>query len=268
MLLRTPPGLQYNTPMHIISLQSGSNGNCIHVEAGGIKLLFDAGISGIRAKERLAQYGRDISDVDAVLISHDHVDHSRSMGIFHRKFGLPIYTTAKTYHTANRYGLGEIEDLRHFTTGETLPFGRVTVETIATPHDGVDGVVFVVDDGKHRLGILTDLGHVFGDLEGVIGSLDAVLLESNYDPDMLANSPYPKFLKERIEGPSGHISNFEAAEALKLSASKRMKWVCLAHLSEDNNTPALAVQTHRRILGKRLPIFVATRYEASDMMEV
>ena len=144
------------------------------------------------------------------------------MGIFHRKFGLPIYATAKTSGAASRYGLGEIEDLRHFAAGETLQFGRVTVETIWTPHDGVDGVVFVVDDGQRRLGILTDLGHVFTALEAVIGSLDAVLLESNYDPDMLANGPYPEFLKQRIEGPGGHISNFEAAEVLKSSASKRM----------------------------------------------
>jgi phosphoribosyl 1,2-cyclic phosphodiesterase len=252
--------------MYVISLQSGSNGNCIYVEAGDVKLLFDAGISGSRAKERLARHGRDVSDVDAVLISHDHVDHSRCMGIFHRKFNLPIYTTVKTYQAANRYGLGAIEDLRHFSAGDTLQFGPVTVETIATPHDGVDGVVFVVDDGKHRLGVLTDLGHVFGDLEGVIGSLDAVLLESNYDPDMLANGPYPDFLKERIEGPGGHISNFEAAEVLK--STRRMKWACLAHLSEDNNTPALAVETHHRILGQRLPILVATRCEASGVMEV
>ena len=91
--------------MHVISLQSGSNGNCIYVEAGGVKLLFDAGISGSRAKERLAQHGRDIASVDAVLISHDHVDHSRCMGIFHRKFGLPVYVTTKTYRAASRYGL-------------------------------------------------------------------------------------------------------------------------------------------------------------------
>lgn len=254
--------------MRVISLQSGSNGNCIYVEAGGVKLLFDAGISGSRANERLAQHGRDVSGVDAVLVSHDHVDHSRCMGIYHRKFGLPIYATAKTYRAANRYGLGEIGDLRHFRSGETLRFGKVTVETISTPHDGVDGVVFVVDDGKHRLGVLTDLGHVFADLEAVIGSLDAVLLESNYDPDMLANGPYPEFLKERIEGPAGHISNFEAAEVLKSSASQRMKWVCLGHLSRDNNTPKLALATHRKILGGRLPLFVATRYEVTDVMEV
>jgi phosphoribosyl 1,2-cyclic phosphodiesterase len=254
--------------MHVISLQSGSNGNCIYVETDGVNLLFDAGISGSRAQERLARHGRDIAGVDAVLISHDHVDHSRSMGIFHRKFSLPIYATTKTYLAASRYGLGEIEDLRHFAAGEALQFGRVTVETISTPHDGVDGVVFVVDDGKHRLGILTDLGHVFSGLESIIGSLDAVLLESNYDPDMLANGPYPEFLKERIEGPGGHISNLEAAEVLKSNATERMQWVCLAHLSQDNNTPALAVKTHQRIFGKRLPILVATRYEASDVMQV
>jgi phosphoribosyl 1,2-cyclic phosphodiesterase len=254
--------------MRLISLQSGSNGNCIYLEADGVKLLFDAGISGSRAQQRLASHGRDITDVDAVLISHDHVDHSRSMGIFHRKFGLPIFVTAKTYRAASRYHLGEIDDLQYFTAGETLRFGRVTVETFATPHDGADGVVFVVDDGQHRLGVLTDLGHVFSDLEGIVGSLNAVLLESNYDPEMLAHGPYPAFLKERIEGPGGHISNFEAAEVLKSSTSPRMKWACLAHLSKDNNTPELAVKTHRQVLGKRLPIWVATRYGASQVMEV
>ena len=165
-------------------------------------------------------------------------------------------------------GLGRSATCSTSCAGETLRFGKVVVETIPTPHDGVDGVVFVVDDGKHRLGILTDLGHVFSDLADVIGSLDAVLLESNYDPDMLANGAYPDWLKERIEGPGGHISNFEAAELLRAAASKRMKWACLAHLSHDNNTPDLALETHREILGDRLPLFVATRYEPSGVMEV
>jgi phosphoribosyl 1,2-cyclic phosphodiesterase len=254
--------------MQVISLQSGSNGNSIYVEANGVRLLFDAGISGSRAQERLAQHGRDIADVDAVLISHDHVDHARSMGIFQRKFGLPVYVTAETHRAARRHKLGEIEDIGHFSAGEALRFGKVVVQTIATPHDGVDGVVFVVDDGKHRLGVLTDLGHVFSELEDIIGSLDAVLLESNYDPDMLATGPYPEWLKERIEGPGGHISNPESAELLLKAASKRMKWACLAHLSQDNNTPDVAVETHSQILGKRLPIYVATRYEATEVFDV
>ena len=254
--------------MRIISLQSGSNGNCIYVEADGVNLLFDAGISGSRVRQRLAFHGLDTAGVDAVLISHDHVDHSRNMGVLHRKFQLPIYVTAKTYKAASRYELGEINDLRHFRSGEVLRFRKVKVETIPTPHDSVDGVAFVVDDGKHRLGILTDLGHVFNDLEDIIGSLDAVLLESNYDPEMLSRGRYPEWLKKRIEGPGGHISNIEAAETLQSASSKRMKWVCLAHLSQDNNSPALALATHRRILNNRLPLFVATRHKSSDVMEI
>ena len=254
--------------MKIISLQSGSNGNCIYVEADGVKLFFDAGISGSQVRERLALHGRDVDEVAAVLISHDHADHCRNMGILNRKFGLPVYATAATCGAADRYDLGEIDDLRHFTAGESLRIGKVTVETISTPHDAEDGVVFVVDDGKHRLGILTDLGHVFSGLGDVIGSLDAVLLESNYDPDMLANSSRPDWLKERIAGPAGHISNIEAAELLLASASKRMKWACLGHLSEDSNTPKLALATHRKVSGDRMPLFVATRYEVSAVMEI
>lgn len=254
--------------MRVISLQSGSNGNCIYVEAGDRRLLFDAGLSGSQARQRLASHGRDIGDVDAVLISHDHSDHARSMGIFHRKFGMPVYATAKTYRAACRYQLGAIADLRHFTAGEILQWGQVSVETIATPHDGVDGVAFVVDDGHRRLGILTDLGHVFDALKDVIESLDAVLLESNYDPDMLATGPYPDFLKKRVAGPHGHLSNVEAAEVLNARASRRLKWACLAHLSEQNNTPALAVKTHHQVLGRRLPIYVASRYRVGDVLEV
>jgi len=260
--------LWYNTPMRVISLQSGSNGNCVYVEADGVKLLFDAGISGSQVQDRLALHDLDANAVDAVLISHDHADHSRNMGILNRTFGLPIYATAKTYGAAERYALGEIGDLQHFQSGETLSFGKIHVETIPTPHDAEDGVVFVVDDGKHRLGIMTDLGHVFNGLGDVIASLDTVLLESNYDPDMLANSSYPDWLKKRIAGPAGHISNFDAAELLRTASSKRMRWACLGHLSRDSNTLELALATHRKILGNRLPLFVATRHEVSGVMEI
>ena len=254
--------------MKVISLQSGSNGNCVYVEANGVKLLFDAGITGNLVQERLAVHGRAVEGVDAVLISHDHIDHCRSMGMLNRRFGLPIYATAKTVEAAKRHAPGEIGDLRYFASGETIKFGQVTVETIRTPHDAEDGVVFVVDDGKHRLGIMTDLGHVFDGLGDVVASLDAVLLESNYDPELLANCARPEWLKKRISGPEGHISNFEAAELLNAAASKRMQWACLGHLSEENNTPRLALATHREILGDRLRLLVATRYEASGVMEI
>lgn len=256
---------RYNSRMQVVSLQSGSNGNSIYVESGDVRLLFDAGLSGGQARERLAQHGRDITAVTAVLISHDHADHSRSLGIYQRKFGLPVFMTPRTLDAARlKYKLGTLGKVHHFQAGAALRFGAVSVETIPTPHDGVDGVAFVVDDGRHRLGILTDLGHVFPGLPAVVASLDAVLLESNYDSAMLASGPYPAFLKQRIRGPGGHISNVEAAQLIASAASSRLQWACLAHLSHDNNTPDLALSTHRRILGDRLPLHVATRYAASD----
>lgn len=254
--------------MEVIALQSGSNGNCVYIEAGGRRFLIDAGISGKQAQSRLARHGLNIANVDALLISHDHADHSRSMGVYHRKFGLPVYVTEKTFQSAGRYALGAMDAPCHFTAGETLSFGGVTVETIPTPHDGVDGVAFVIDDGRHRLGILTDLGHVFQELKDVLRTLDAVLLESNYDPDMLAHGYYPEFLKQRIAGPGGHISNVESAHLLRSVAGRRLKWACLAHLSHDNNTPELAMKTHLRIVGQSLPIHVATRYHATDLMRI
>jgi phosphoribosyl 1,2-cyclic phosphodiesterase len=255
--------------MNVISLQSGSNGNCIYVEADGVRLLFDAGISGIQAEERLAASGRDIRQVDALLISHDHRDHAQSLGIFQRKYGLPVCVTGKTLSVArSKCNLGTLGDVSHFHSGGTLLFGRIMVETIPTPHDGADGVAFVVDDGHRRLGILTDLGHVFRNLTDVLRTLDAVVLESNFDPDLLADGPYPVFLKRRIRGPHGHLSNREAAEMLASSAGDRLQWACLAHLSEENNSPDLALSTHRDVLGDHLPLYVASRYAATDVMEV
>jgi phosphoribosyl 1,2-cyclic phosphodiesterase len=253
----------------MISLQSGSNGNCYYVEAGCSRLLFDAGISGRQAELRLSSHGRDIRSVDAVIISHDHCDHARCLGIYQRKFGLPVFVTEPTLEAAGAYNnLGSVTRVSHFTAGRALQFGDVVVETIPTPHDASDGVVFVVDDGQRRLGILTDLGHVFDSLDTVLESLDAVLIESNYDVEMLDNGPYPEFLKRRIRGPGGHLSNVEAAGLLNAAADGRLQWACLAHLSEENNAPETALQTHRDILGNRLGLCVASRYEASEVLEV
>ena len=255
--------------MIAISLQSGSNGNSIYVEADGVKLLFDAGISGIKAEERLAMHGRDIRKVDAVIISHDHADHICCAGVFQRKYGLPVYATRQTIAAGNaRCSLGKMNDICHFDSGEKIKFGKVSVQTIPTPHDGEDGVAFVVEKGSKRLGILTDLGHVFKGLNEIIYSLDAVFIESNYDPEMLENGPYPPFLKKRIQGPGGHISNIEAAQLLSSSAKKGLKWVCLAHLSEQNNHPEIALLTHQAILNKTHPLYVANRYTVSEILTV
>lgn len=253
--------------MLAIALQSGSNGNCIFVEAGGVRLLLDAGISGLQAERRLAAFGRDIRKVHGLIISHDHRDHIQCAGVFQRKFHIPLFATEKTL-AAGRGSLGKLTDLRTFRRGQKLLFGDVAVETIPTPHDGADGSAFVIDDGRRRLGIFTDLGHVFAGLKEAMASVDAAMLESNYDPEMLANGPYPYFLQQRILGPGGHISNAESAELVRQCAGTRLKWLCLAHLSEQNNTPKLALATHRKRHGSRWPLHVASRYEATGPFEV
>ena len=256
--------------MIAISLQSGSSGNCIYVETPGVRLLFDAGITGVQAAERLAAHGRDIRKIDAVIISHDHGDHIRHAGVFQRKYGLPIYVTPATLAAAaSRCTLGKLKDVRHFRSSGKLCFGDVQVHAVPTPHDGADGSVFVVEAGPKRLGIMTDLGHVFQGLAHLVSSLDAVFLESNYDPDMLASGPYPAYLKQRIKGPKGHISNLEAAELLQRAAeARRLKWACLSHLSEQNNSPDVALMTHRAVLSGCITLYTADRYRASEIFTV
>ena len=253
--------------MITISLQSGSNGNCIYVEAGSVRLLFDAGISGKRAKFRLQARDRDPHQCDALIVSHDHTDHSRSIGVFQRKFDLPVYVTASALARV-RGRLGPLGEVHHFEPSDRLRFGDVDVETIPTPHDGVDGVAFVVHHDGRQLGILTDLGHPFPALGEVLSRLDAVYLESNYDPEMLDRGPYPPALKARIRGPRGHLSNVEAARLVADHAGDRLQWLALAHLSEHNNVPELAVETHRKVIGNGLPIEAMSRYEVGPLLAV
>ena len=248
------------------SLQSGSIGNSIYVEAGAVRLLFDAGISGKQAEGRMGVHGRDIREVTAVILSHDHHDHVRCAGVYQRKFGLPVYVTRRT-RQAIRCELGPMHDVRTFRAGEALGFDGVTVHTVRTPHDAADGVAFVVEHEGKRLGILTDLGHPFSGLRETLAGVDAAYLESNYDPGMLESGGYPAELQARIRGAGGHLSNEESA-ALVREARRSLGWVALAHLSEENNSPEVAVETHRRDVGRAFPFAVASRYGVGEVMEV
>ena len=255
--------------MEVIALQSGSSGNCIFVESGDTRVLFDAGISGRQAEQRLAEYGRDIRDVDALVVSHDHRDHAQGIGVFQRKYGIPVHISPDTLVQVKRkIGIGQLHEVHYFNSGSRIEINQLTIETVPTPHDAVDGVGFVVDDGARRLGILTDLGHLFDSLDAVVASLDAVVLESNHDLEMLNSSHYPASIKRRIGGQRGHISNVDAAELLSRSASSSMKWACLAHLSEECNTPQVALDTHHELLGHAFDLHYAPRDRAGELMVV
>jgi phosphoribosyl 1,2-cyclic phosphodiesterase len=252
--------------MMTFSLQSGSNGNAIYVEAADVRLLFDAGITGRQASQRLATHARAIRDVQAVIVSHHHSDHTRYVGVYQRLSRLPIYVTPATHRSIAPY-VGGLREVRHFRPGDRLEFGPVTVHTLPTPHDAAESVAFIVECEGRRLGIFTDLGHPFAGLAQALTDVHALYLESNYDPQMLADGFYPPALKARIRGDGGHLSNDEAAELLRRFA-RRPLWVALAHLSEQNNRPELALQTHRRQLGCDYPLTVASRYRVSELFRV
>jgi phosphoribosyl 1,2-cyclic phosphodiesterase len=301
----------------MISLQSGSNGNCIFVESCGVRLLIDAGLTGDSTVNRLSQFGIDVCSIDGVLISHDHVDHVNCAGVLYRKFQLPIWITPKTYErAASQHRLGQIDDLNFFQSGERLIFGKISVTTLRTAHDAVDGVCFVVDDGDCRLGVMTDLGRTksiasvlrndnsdsrvlvdegvnkisknvgmgqryfsgFDEeseysalgsdyYEGVISTLDGLFIESNFDIGMLSSGRYSRELQSRIRGRGGHLSNLEAAKLIK-TAGKKLRWACLGHISKENNTHDVVLDTHREILGSKFPLSIATRYETSEILEL
>jgi len=200
-------------------------------------------------------------------VSHEHSDHVRCAGVYHRKYGLPVYMTKPTYR-ASQYCLGRVDGVQYFDAGQSWCFGRVTVYSLRTAHDAVDGVAFVVECGQRRLGILTDLGHPFTGLQQILESVDAAYLESNYDPHMLETSDYPRALKRRISGQGGHISNDEAATLLRQCSRQRPNWIAVAHLSQDNNRPKLAMDAQRRAVGASYPVYHASRDEVSDVWQV
>lgn len=253
--------------MITFSLQSGSNGNSIYVEADGVRLLFDAGISAREIMGRLARHDRNPRDLTAIIVSHEHTDHVRGVGVVQRKFNVPVFMTLPTQR-ALAQNVGPLADVRLFLSGDTLEFGPVRVRTIRTPHDAVDGVVFVVEHGGRRLGIFNDLGHPFDALRAALAECDAAYLESNYDPALLAASGYPPQLKARIRGAGGHISNDEAAELLRSCGPRRGAWVALSHLSEVNNRPALALAASRRSLGELYHLSVAGRDGVTSVLPV
>lgn len=229
--------------------------------------MFDAGISSVEADRRLAVFGRDMRDVDALIISHDHGDHVRHAGVYQRKHGLPVFITQKTFgHALKKHNLGKLDNIHYFSAGEEIRFDEVIVQSMPSPHDGVDGSVFVVSSCEKQVGIFTDIGYISEDMYRTVSQLDALFIESNYDPEMLRKGHYPAFLKQRISGPRGHLSNRESAELLL--AGDNLKWACLAHLSNNNNDPSLALKTHRAIVPEDLRLYVASRFEATGVLSV
>lgn len=224
-------------------LASGSSGNATYVKAGRTELLFDAGISRSALFSRLADIGASPENLNAIFLSHEHIDHVRGVGPVHRAVAIPVYASRGTLERGSAL-LGEIDDMQQFTGGltrlDSVELGNTVVKPVRVAHDAADPTGFVIEHKGKRLGIFTDLGRVTSAVREAFSMLDCAVLEANHSIDMLWNGPYPLYLKERIASPHGHLSNESAASLLIESASPELKAVFLAHRSIHNNTPQRA----------------------------
>jgi phosphoribosyl 1,2-cyclic phosphodiesterase len=220
------------------------------VEAGGTRLLIDAGLGPRELAERLQSLGVDPGSLQAIVLSHEHNDHAKGAASFSRKWGVKLIGTRGTYSAA---GFGAVEIASYQVLEPDVPFrvGALELCGIPIPHDAAGPVAFVLSHGGVSLGHATDLGHLSRAVLDGFRGLDALLLESNYDSEMLRNGPYPWSLKERILSPRGHLSNADVARYLGQGLGESCRTVVLAHLSQKNNHPEVARMSAEVALARR-----------------
>jgi len=249
-------------------LSSGSGGNSVYIEADGKRILIDAGLSEKKLSQRMAHIDRSLNGLDAVFATHEHTDHIRGMGPLLRKHQLSLHTTEGTYKRAC-HSLGKLPGFTPIRAGQPVEFGELIVEPYATPHDAEESVAFVIHYRGLRLGIATDLGKVTAEVTSKLQKLDALLIESNHDVDMLDAGPYPWVTKRRIKSDVGHLSNEACGEILSSVKHSGLRLVVLMHMSETNNHPELARITAHQALGQDTPeMIIAEQNHPTPLMSL
>lgn len=234
--------------MQLHILASGSTGNAAFIELGGKKLLIDAGISARRIEHGLDGAGIQVSDLDGVLITHEHSDHIKGIHILAKRHRLPIYARPATWEAIPDHDKIPRECRREL--GDSLNVGALKIVPFGISHDAADPVGFCFYYKNQKWVFATDLGVVTRTVAQALAYADVAVLESNHDIDMLRLGPYPAFLKQRIRSRQGHLSNLDAGHILAHIPRKQVMQVFLAHLSQHNNLPYLAEKTVREVLYK------------------
>lgn len=226
-------------------LASGSKGNAIYVASGPTAILVDCGLSARELVRRLEISGLKAESLSAILITHEHRDHMTGARVLAKRLRLPVLATRATWAAC-----GDMLETRHqpFAAGEAFNLGCLSLQPFSTPHDAADPVGLVISAGAARLGLCTDLGQALGLVERRLAGCQALILESNHDPELLAQGPYPPWLKQRVRSRHGHLSNQQSAELLSRLHHPELGQVTLAHLSETNNRPELAAQAAAQAL--------------------
>lgn len=232
--------------MRMAVLGSGSGGNAVVIEAGGTRLLVDAGLSAKQLCLRMQMLGVDPGSLDGILLSHEHGDHVRGLDVFLRKYRTPVFATAMTREVVAEKLRDRVE-WRVFQHGQRFPVGMIVVNAFAVPHDAVDPVGFVCAEGDVRIGVATDLGYITGLVREELRGVRGLFLESNYDERLLEQDPKrPWATKQRIASRHGHLSNTQAVELVGHLVQHGLEEVVLGHLSGDCNCPTLASRAVRQ----------------------
>ncbi|MBI5843592.1 MAG: MBL fold metallo-hydrolase [Deltaproteobacteria bacterium] len=226
--------------LSVCVLASGSRGNAIWISDGATSVLFDAGLSGKEIEARMAARGLCPQSLTALVLSHEHTDHQQAVGVLSRRFGIRVLATEKTFRAASAV-VKKPAGLSHFSPGKTFEIGSLSVCPFSTSHDAADPTGFTITGAGVKIGLATDLGVATNLVAHHLSGCRALLLESNHDPQMLQDGPYPWHLKQRVKGRTGHLSNQDSRDLLGRVLCPATSHVVLCHLSETNNTPETAL---------------------------
>lgn len=235
--------------INVSVLASGSSGNSIYINDGKNSFLIDAGLSGKKIINRLKKIDVHPDEIDGIFITHEHKDHIKGVGILSRRLDVPIYANDETWAACNGE-LGKLKEKNIKVFDKEFSFGNFDIRPIRISHDASAPVAYVVHRNNKKIVIATDMGYINDELMEELKDIDFLLLESNHDIDMLMSGSYPRFLKNRIRGNQGHLSNDAAAEVLPKIINGRCPHILLGHLSEENNNPKVAYMTVENILKK------------------
>lgn len=231
--------------MRFASLGSGSKGNATLIEAADTCLLLDCGFTVKQTEIRLQRLGKTGHDLDAILVTHEHSDHIKGVGALARKYQLPVYLTAGTFQQGR---LGNLPYIEQINCHQNFTIKDIDVQPVPVPHDAREPCQYVFQHANKKLGVLTDLGSITPHVEQHYSGLDALVLECNYDPQMLEEGPYPYQLKQRILGDYGHLSNSQAAQLLLRIEKHKLQHLLLSHISQQNNCASLASEAIAELL--------------------
>lgn len=263
--------------MQLCSIASGSSGNCIYAGTENCHLLVDAGISGKRIEAGLNEIGLKASEMDGILITHEHSDHIKSLGVIARKHGIPMYATKGTIDwICEHQAIGKVDESLFRVIQPEVPFriSDMTIQPISTSHDAADPVAYIMRKERKSMAVITDLGKYDNNIVDKLQGLDVLLLEANHDVHMLQVGIYPYYLKQRILGDRGHLSNELSGQLLGQILHDGFRKVVLGHLSKENNYPQLAYESVKMEItmgdnpykGSDFPIEVAKRDEVSALI--